>query len=155
MLEPLILKFTFMFSILLTLAIGAPPGSQASDEQPSRRTESTTTEPTGEATADDASSVHAGEIVTVEQAGELWQEHCSTCHGDDGKAQSKLSQLLKIRDLTNARVRAEFDRERMKKAIVEGVPKEPGSTKFIKKGFADILSDPQVEALIDWVYALE
>ena len=83
----------------------------------------------------------------------LWIQNCASCHGEDGKAATKVGQLLKVRSLLDPEVRAKFDRERMINATKQGIPQE-GSSKMAMKGYADKLTDEQIAALIDYIYAL-
>lgn len=82
----------------------------------------------------------------------VWEKNCASCHGADGKADTKAGKLLKVRDLTAPDVRATFDRAAMIKATQDGVKNEKG--KAVMKGFASKLSAEQIEALVDWIYAL-
>ena len=54
-------------------------------------------------------------------AAENWDNLCASCHGTDGKAQSKMGKKLKIRDYTDAKVQAELKDEAMIKATTDGV----------------------------------
>lgn len=76
-------------------------------------------------------------------AAENWENLCASCHGEDGKAQTKQGKKLKIRDYTDAAVQAELKDDEMLKAILEGV-KENGKERM--KSFADELENPEAEA---------
>jgi len=76
-------------------------------------------------------------------AEENWENNCASCHGADGKAQTKQGKKLKIRDYTDAAVQAELKDDEMAKAILEGV-KENGKERM--KGFKDELENPEKEA---------
>ena len=43
---------------------------------------------------------------------ENWDKHCAKCHGQDGKGDTKMGKKLEIKDLTDAKVQAEFTDER-------------------------------------------
>lgn len=49
---------------------------------------------------------------------------CGTCHGQDGKGQTKLGRRLGARDLTNAETQARLTDERIRQVILEGIPKK-------------------------------
>jgi len=36
-------------------------------------------------------------------ANQNWTDHCATCHGADGKGQTKMGQRLGVKDFTDAR----------------------------------------------------
>lgn len=76
-------------------------------------------------------------------AAENWENHCSSCHGEDGKAQTKQGKKLKIRDYTDAAVQAELKDDEMIKAVLEGV-KENGKERM--KAFKEELENPEQEA---------
>ena len=47
----------------------------------------------------------------------LYAEHCTKCHGDDGKGQTKMGQKFGAKDYTDAKVQAELKDEAIVKAI--------------------------------------
>jgi mono/diheme cytochrome c family protein len=94
----------------------------------------------------------AGAARADDAARELWTKNCASCHGADGKAATKMGQMLKVNDLTDPAVRAKFDRERMIKAIKEGVAKEGGTT-LAMPGYSPKLTDEQIGALVDLIQA--
>jgi cytochrome c6 len=76
---------------------------------------------------------------------ELWKKSCASCHGQDGKAQTKTGQRLKVKDLTEAKVQAAFTDEEAFKNLKFG--KKEGDRE-IKKPFESKLSDEQLQALV-------
>lgn len=82
----------------------------------------------------------AGRAATVE---ENWENNCASCHGPDGKAQTKQGKKLKLRDYTDAAVQAELKDDEMVKAILEGV-KENGKERM--KAFKEELESPEKDA---------
>lgn len=81
-------------------------------------------------------------------AAENWENNCASCHGPDGKAQTKQGKKLKIRDYTDAKVQAEMKDEDMLKAILEGVKEGP---KERMKGYKDELSEQEAKELVDYI----
>lgn len=81
-------------------------------------------------------------------AEENWENSCASCHGADGKAQTKQGKKLKIRDYTDAAVQAELKDDEMLKAILEGVT-ENGKERM--KGFKDELSEAEAKDLVAFV----
>jgi len=77
---------------------------------------------------------------------ENWAKHCAKCHGEDGKGQTKMGAKLKAKDYTDAAVQAKMKDEEMFKATKEGVKTPDGKVQM--KGFADVLSDDEIKALV-------
>ncbi len=81
-------------------------------------------------------------------ASDNWDNECASCHGPDGKGQTKQGKKLKLRDYTDAKVQAELKDEDMLKAIVEGV-KVDGKERM--KSFKEILSADEAKELVAFV----
>ena len=81
-----------------------------------------------------------------------WDNDCASCHGADGKGQTKQGKKLKLRDYTDAKVQAELKDDDMLKAIVEGV-KDNGKERM--KGFKDELSADEAKDLVAFVRKLK
>lgn len=81
-------------------------------------------------------------------AADDWENNCASCHGPDGKAQTKQGKKLKIRDYTDAKVQAEMKDEDMLKAILDGV-KVDGKERM--KGYRDELSEEEAKALVEYI----
>jgi len=77
-----------------------------------------------------------------------WDTLCAKCHGADGKGDTKIGQMLHIKDFTDAKVQAEFKDEDAIKTIKEGKKSDDGKT--LMKAF-DNLSDEDVKALVAYV----
>ena len=84
-------------------------------------------------------------VALAAPAAENWDNLCSSCHGSDGKAQTKTGKKLKIRDYTDAKVQAELKDEDMIKATADGV-KVDGKEKM--KGFKAELSADEIKDLV-------
>ena len=76
---------------------------------------------------------------------EIWDNNCASCHGADGKGQTKQGKKLKLNDYTDPKVQGEFTDEQMVKAILEGV-KDPKTGKERMKSFKDELEHPDADA---------
>jgi cytochrome c6 len=85
---------------------------------------------------------------------ENWENLCASCHGEDGKAQTKQGKKLKIRDYTDAAVQADLKDDAMLKGILEGVT-ENGKERM--KAFKDELENPDKEAkeLVEFIRKLK
>ncbi len=87
-------------------------------------------------------------------ADENWENSCASCHGADGKGQTKQGKKLKLRDYTSPAVQAEFKDDEMLKAILEGV-KDKGSGKERMKAFKDEISADEAKDLVAYVRKLK
>lgn len=74
-----------------------------------------------------------------------WDEHCAKCHGDTGKADTKMGQRLKLKDYSDAKVQAGLTDEVIVKATLGGV-KVDGKEKM--KGYAKELSAADAKAIV-------
>jgi mono/diheme cytochrome c family protein len=92
-------------------------------------------------------SVYGAEVT------ENWTKHCTSCHGKDGKGQTKAGRAADVKDLTDAKYQATFTDEQMFKQIKEGMKDAKGKEKM--KPFADKLSDDEIKALVSFVRGLK
>jgi mono/diheme cytochrome c family protein len=83
-------------------------------------------------------------------ASDNWDNDCASCHGADGKGQTKQGKKLKLRDYTDAKVQAELKDDDMLKAILEGV-KDKDSGKERMKAFKDEVSADEAKDLVAFV----
>ncbi len=76
----------------------------------------------------------------------IWAKQCASCHGKDGKGNTKAGKLAGTKDLTDAKVQAEIKDDQAVKALKEGI-KEKGTERFrMKPGQG--LTDEDIKALI-------
>lgn len=80
----------------------------------------------------------------------IWKAKCASCHGEDGKAQTKTGKKEKIDDMTTAAWQTNWTDEKMKKMILEG---SKDNTKM--KAFKGKLSDADVDGLIKHIRAFK
>lgn len=85
-------------------------------------------------------------------AAENWENHCTSCHGEDGKAQTKQGKKLKLRDYSDPAVQAEMKDDSMLQAILDGV-KENGKERM--KGFKEELSVEESKELVAFIRQLK
>jgi cytochrome c6 len=90
-------------------------------------------------------------------AKENWDTICAKCHGATGKGDTKIGQMLKIKDFTDAKVQADLKDEAMTKAIKDGIKDADGKTKMkaYVTGADTPLSDDDVKALVAYVRGLK
>ena len=82
-------------------------------------------------------------------AAENWENHCTKCHGEDGKGQTKVGKKLKLKDYTDAKVQAEMKDEDMIKATADGILDAAGKEKM--KGYKDELSADEIKDLVAYI----
>src|SRR3974390_188180 len=89
-------------------------------------------------------------VVTASAADvkENWDAKCKTCHGPDGKGDTKMGKKVEVKDFTDATYAATLKDEAMFKAIKEGV--KDGDK--IRMKAADGLSDDEIKALVKYVH---
>ena len=80
---------------------------------------------------------------------ENWENHCTKCHGDDGKGQTKAGKKLQLKDYTDAKVQAEMKDDDMIKAIAEGINDKAGKEKM--KAYKAELSGEEIKDLVAYV----
>ena len=81
-----------------------------------------------------------------------WENHCASCHGPDGKGETKQGKKLKIKDLTDAAYQGSFTDEDAFKAIKDGVKDDSGKQKMKP---IEGLSDEEMKALVAYVRGLK
>lgn len=81
-----------------------------------------------------------------------WENHCTSCHGPDGKGETKMGKKLKIKDLTDAAYQATFTDADAVKAVKEGVKNETGKTTMKA---IEGLADDEINALVAHVRTLK
>jgi cytochrome c553 len=81
-----------------------------------------------------------------------WTKHCASCHGKDGKGQTKAGRMAGVKDQTDPQYQAGLKEDKMFASVKEGV-KEDGKEKM--KPFKDKLSDDEIKALIAHVRSLK
>jgi mono/diheme cytochrome c family protein len=89
-------------------------------------------------------------IVNAADTAALWDKNCASCHGKDGKGDTKAGKLTRVRDLTAADLRATLTREHVRQSIEEGIAdKATGKTRM--KGYKDKFSQDEIDALTSHV----
>lgn len=80
---------------------------------------------------------------------ENWENHCTKCHGDDGRGQTKAGKKLQLKDYTDAKAQAEMKDEEMTRAIADGIFDKAGKEKM--KAYKDELSGEEIAELVAYV----
>jgi|CXWL01.1.fsa_nt_gi mono/diheme cytochrome c family protein len=84
-----------------------------------------------------------------EDVSEVLRTKCKSCHGSDGKAQTKVGKEQHIDDLSTPKWQTAHTDDDIRDAITNGVPK----TKM--KPFKEKLTPGQIDALVKWVRGLK
>ena len=82
-----------------------------------------------------------------------WEKNCASCHGKDGKGETKAGKKADVKNLTDATYQASFTDEQMFKQIKEGMKDKNGKEKM--KAFGGALSDEEIKALVAFVRGLK
>lgn len=90
--------------------------------------------------------------VFAADAASNWENHCTSCHGSNGKGETKMGKKLKIRDLTDAAYQASFTDADAFKAIKDGVKNDAGKTTMKP---VEGLADDEINALVVYLRALK
>ncbi|MCP3103093.1 cytochrome c [Myxococcus sp. K15C18031901] len=81
-----------------------------------------------------------------EDIAEVWKAKCKSCHGEDGKAKTKMGQKESIDDMSLPAWQAAESDEEIRRAIADGSPK---NSKM--KAFKDKLTPAQIDALVGYI----
>ena len=84
---------------------------------------------------------------------ENWEKQCASCHGKDGKGETKAGRKADVKNLTDATYQASFTDEQIFKQIKEGMKDKNGKEKM--KAFGGTLSDDEIKALVAFVRGLK
>ena len=76
-----------------------------------------------------------------------WRTNCLSCHGKDGKANTKAGRKSKTKDLTDAAYQATFTDDEAFKSIKEGMKRDG---KKLMKPYKDKLTDDEIKDLVSF-----
>jgi cytochrome c553 len=80
---------------------------------------------------------------------DIWKAKCKSCHGEDGKAKTKMGEKEKIADLTDAGWQKRHSDEKIRDYITNGSKENPKM-----KPFKDKLTPEQIDSLVKHVRTL-
>jgi mono/diheme cytochrome c family protein len=81
-------------------------------------------------------------------AAALYAKSCASCHGKDGKGDTKMGKKAGARDYTDASVQSSFSDAEGVKAILDGVNKD-GKQKM--KGFTGKVTEAEAKELVAYI----
>ena len=85
----------------------------------------------------------------AEETKDVWNAKCKSCHGETGKADTKMGAKEKIPDMSNAAWQKNHSDEKIRTVIAEGSK----DTKM--KAFKDKLTPEQIDALVKYIRAMK
>ena len=88
-------------------------------------------------------------VLVAAPVAENWENHCTKCHGADGKGQTKAGRKLNVRDYTDPKVQAEMKDDAMIKATTDGVFDKGGKEKM--KAYKDELTADEIKELVAYI----
>jgi len=95
-------------------------------------------------------AVALGGIVRADDASKaLWEKTCASCHGKDGKGDTKMGKKVDVKDYTDAKVQDAFTDDKAVKTIKEGVKDDKGKERM--KPYGELLTDDQIKGLVAYL----
>lgn len=88
----------------------------------------------------------------VPAARENYKTHCVSCHGADGKAQTRLGKKSGAKDISDKTALSRLSDEDVFKTIKFGRKNDKGEEKM--EPFGDDMSDPEITELVAYVRTL-
>lgn len=86
----------------------------------------------------------------AEEAKDVWNAKCKSCHGEDGKGKTKMGEKEKLSDMTTAEWKKDHPAEKIRAVITEG---SKNNTKM--KAFKDKLTPEQIDSLVKYIQAFK
>ncbi|AGC42418.1 cytochrome c family protein [Myxococcus stipitatus DSM 14675] len=81
---------------------------------------------------------------------DVWKAKCKSCHGDDGKAKTKMGQKESLADMSQPAWQAAVTDTDIRQMIADGSPR---NTKM--KPFKEKLTAAQIDALVGYIRTLK
>jgi cytochrome c553 len=78
----------------------------------------------------------------------LWKEHCTQCHGEDGRGRTPMGRKLRVQDYTDPKVQAKYSDEEMIKVTKEGVKQ---GARVLMKPYEDVLTEAEIKELVAYI----
>ena len=100
-----------------------------------------------------AAALFAGSLATAafaDDPGDVWKAKCKGCHGEDGKAKTKVGEKEKIPDFTTEKWQKEMGDADIKKVISDG---SDANSKM--KPFKEKLSEQEIDALVKYIRGMK
>jgi len=82
----------------------------------------------------------------------VYEKNCASCHGKDGKGQTKAGRKAGVKDLTDQTYQGSFTDEAAFKAIKEGLMDASGKEHM--KPYGDKITDAEIHELVTYIRAM-
>lgn len=89
-----------------------------------------------------------------EKVARMWKSKCGSCHGVDGKGQTKQGEKMGIADLTTAAWQKEFTDDKIKDNLAKGISRVKNGKQQDMDPFAKELEPAQIDDLIKHIRSL-
>jgi mono/diheme cytochrome c family protein len=80
---------------------------------------------------------------------ENWTKHCGSCHGKDGKGQTKAGKMADTKDFTDAKYQESFNDEDALQQVKLGLKDKNGKDRM--KPFQEKLTEAEIKELLAYV----
>jgi len=87
---------------------------------------------------------------SAESSADLWKARCKSCHGEDGRAQTRMGQKEAIADLTQPAWQQSLSDTDIRKLIAEGSPRNSKMKPYKEK-----LTPEQIDSLVTYIRTLK
>mgnify|MGYP001565710326 CR=1 FL=1 len=84
-----------------------------------------------------------------------WRAKCASCHGKDGKGQTKQGEKMGIRSMADPAWQKEFTDAKIRETILKGITRTKDGKKQEMKPFEGKLKPADVDGLIKYVRAFK
>jgi cytochrome c553 len=92
-------------------------------------------------------------VAHAEDASVIWTKTCASCHGKDGKGETRMGRKVGVKDYTDAKVQADLTDEKAIKTIKEGLKDDQGKERM--KAYGDVYSDDEIKSLVAYLRAFK
>lgn len=83
-----------------------------------------------------------------------WKAKCASCHGMDGKADTKKGKEMAVEDMTTAAFQSRLSDAEIEKVILEGLDEVRDGQKKEMDGYKDELKPAEVKNLVEYIRSL-
>ena len=85
----------------------------------------------------------------------MWKSKCGSCHGADGKGDTKQGKKMGIADMTTAAWQTEFTDAKVKEAIDKGLSREKNGKQQDMDPLGKELEPAQIDSLMKYLRSLK